>query len=39
MKYEEERTKREKAEEELVISDQKLQQLDGVMQRLMNIKK
>jgi len=36
-KYEEEKTKREKVEEELLISDQKVKQLDGVMQRLMNI--
>jgi len=38
-KYEEERSRREKAEEELQISEHKLQQLDGVMQKLMNIKK
>jgi len=38
-KYDEEKSKREKAEEEMLISEQKLQQLDGVMQRLMNIKK
>jgi len=39
LKYEEEKGRREKAEEELLISEQKLQQLDGVMQRLMNLKK
>eukprot|EP01118_Nematostelium_gracile_P014655 TRINITY_DN5766_c0_g1_i1.p1 TRINITY_DN5766_c0_g1~~TRINITY_DN5766_c0_g1_i1.p1 ORF type:complete len:140 (-),score=71.35 TRINITY_DN5766_c0_g1_i1:438-836(-) len=39
IQYEEEKRRRQKIEEELMISSQKLAQLDQVMQRLMNLKK
>jgi len=38
-RYDEEKQKREKLEEELAISDQKLKQLDSAFQRLLQIKK
>lgn len=38
-KLEEEKARREKAEDELLISEQKLQQLDSVMQKLLQMKK
>jgi len=38
-KYEDEKQKREKAEEDVAIAEQKLKQLDTTLQRLLQIKK